>query len=151
LKEEAEAISSDPIMRARVLASVHLFLDFLGMKLEVEQGEAAEAAMNATAKVKIVRTAQFRERYDHWEGSITRMRITRCLNSLGELGMAHLKRPIVEFLVQEIIQNELHGCSGTCEGIWMRTLDQKDQDELYKMWQDAGGNVPERYVKDMIK
>jgi len=32
-KEEAEAIRNDPVMKARVLKSFHLMLDFWGMKL----------------------------------------------------------------------------------------------------------------------
>ncbi|KAJ8299427.1 hypothetical protein KUTeg_023487 [Tegillarca granosa] len=118
---EAKAIQADPKAKARVLKSYKMMLDFYGMKLEDEETG------------QIVRGDNYKERFAHLNRSYHNyLRITRMLKSLGELGYEHLKRPFVEFVLEEALEKEtLTNCVDSCYKYWLETIkDNKDRKNL---------------------
>ncbi|OWF43262.1 opioid growth factor receptor-like protein 1 [Mizuhopecten yessoensis] len=109
---EIEKMKEDKKALARVLKSYRLMLDFYGMELENEE----------TGQIK---------RGEHWRSQFRNLnrsfhnylRITRILKSLGEFGYEYLKRPFVEFVLQEALETgELSNVLESCVNYWIGTL-----------------------------
>jgi len=128
-KSEAEKISSDDVLRGRVLKSFELMLDFWGMKLE---GDV------------ITRTQDWEERYDNWNGGHNNLRVCRTLKSLGQLGLPQYKKPFVTFLTQEIIDGRLKGCSSSLVSFWIPTLSKSDQKEMLELYHSKRESLPKK-------
>jgi len=109
---EAKAILSDPVKQSRVVRSYELMLDFYGMKL-VDQTTGA-----------LGRSDGWKERYRNLNSSFHNyLRITRVLKCLGEMGLEHLKKPFVEFVLSEIYENgELVNCHESCVKYWCEVI-----------------------------
>jgi len=114
---EAKAIAADPIKKARIVRSYELMLDFYGMKL-LDQKTGA-----------LGRSANWQERYRNLNSSFHNyLRITRILKCLGEMDLEYLKKPFVEFVLQEIYENgQLYNCHESCTRYWSEVL-RRDED-----------------------
>jgi len=133
-KTEAETISSDEKLKEKVLKSFILMLDFWGMNLDVSTG-------------KISRTKNYEARYDNWMGGHNNLRVTRTLKSLGELGLGKYKKPWVEFLLKEILEGKLKGCSSSLTSFWIPTLNKKEQKELKEIYNNEKSYKPKKITK----
>nr|AFM43705.1 opioid growth factor receptor [Azumapecten farreri] len=132
---EIQKIKEDKKALARVLTSYKLMLDFYGMELESEE----------TGQIK---------RGENWESQFNNLnrsyhnylRITRILKSLGEFGYEHLKRPFVEFVLQEALETgQLCNVLDSCVNYWIGTL--KD-DSVRRQLLDYIEKVEGGYVED---
>ncbi|XP_012941571.1 uncharacterized protein LOC101851663 [Aplysia californica] len=120
---EAEAIRNDPKAKDRVLRSYEMMLDFYGMELK--------DADTGTLR----RTKNWEDRYDNlsWS-SHNYLRITRILKSLGELGFEHLKKPFLQFVLEEaLVTTQLERTLKSCRDYWIGTVkNDADREELYR-------------------
>jgi len=112
-KLEAKMIREDFTLSTRVIKSYRLMLKFYGMELVSEKsGEIQHSSGN------------WQERYDNlnWSGH-NNLRISRILTSLGELGFSRYKKPWIDFLKKEILENkELQNCRSSLIKFWVETL-----------------------------
>ncbi|KAH9500530.1 hypothetical protein Btru_072171 [Bulinus truncatus] len=121
---EAEAIKSDPSAHARVLTSYRMMLGFYGMKLVDEKTGEIEKAANYLKRFKNLT----RNTHNY-------LRITRILKSLGELGYEHLKKPFLDFILDEALNkhSSLQATLSSCENYWIGTIkDDNAREELYQ-------------------
>ncbi|XP_033752383.1 opioid growth factor receptor-like protein 1 [Pecten maximus] len=113
---EIKKIIADKPAHARVLKSYEMMLDFYGMVLESKE----------TGQIK--RGEDWKSRFQHLNRSYHNyLRITRILKSLGEFDYEHLKRPFVEFVLQEALESgKLANVLESCVNYWIGTI--KDDD-----------------------
>lgn len=130
-KEEAAIMKKDPAIRSRVYKSFLLMLDFWGIEVEAQSGDPIEPE----GRVFLKRTTDYKRRYDNWMGGHNNLRVTRCIKSLGRLGMEHLQPPFVEFLMHEIMDGQLRGCSSSMEDFWITSIvDENEKKRLSTIW-----------------
>lgn len=98
-------------------------LDFWGMKLDEKSGEVSRAE-------------HYKKRYANWAGGHNNLRITRCLKSLGELGLGKYKKPFVEFLTKEVLSGTISGCSSSLTDFWITTLPKNEQIEMMNVFKE---------------
>ncbi|XP_064476316.1 opioid growth factor receptor-like protein 1 isoform X2 [Ornithodoros turicata] len=108
---ESQAIIADSVAHRRVFKSYKLMLDFFGIRLLDEAKGIVDRA-------------------DHWSLHNS-LRITRILKSLGELGYEHLKYPLLEFLLKEVLKHgTLRKLQDSLVNYWIQTL-QDDNDREF--------------------
>jgi len=95
---EAQEMSRDTEIRANIIASYKLMLDFYGIELIDEDSGAVQ------------RSKRYKTRYENlmiknhnW------LRITRILKCLGEVGFEHYKSPLCEHFIREYLSGSLAG------------------------------------------
>lgn len=117
---EIRDITADPSSHDRVLQSYKLMLDFLGIRLLDD------------VKGLVDRADNWEERFANLDRSLhNALRITRILMSLGELGYEHLKYPLVEFLLKEVLKyRTLANLQDSLTTYWINTL-QDDKDRQF--------------------
>ncbi|CAG5130729.1 unnamed protein product [Candidula unifasciata] len=128
---EAKAIKADKQAKKRVLMSYRLMLDFYGMELTDDQ----------TGKLK--RSQNWRKCYDNLNRSPHNyLRITRILKCLGELGYEHLKKGLLQFVLEEaLIHQTLGPTLASCRDYWIGTIkDVQDREDLYQFIEDHQGS-----------
>lgn len=78
------------------------------------------------------------------------LRITRILKSLGEFGYEHLKKPFVEFVLQEALElGTLQNCLESCNNFWIGTIkDDEARKELRRYVTKMGKGCGTKYYKD---
>jgi len=138
--EEAEIIKQDPILQQRVVMSYKLILDFFGMKLKDSETGAIEC--NETT---------WQERYENLETSLhNNYRITRVLKSLGDLGFAKFKKPLVEFIIHEIASKKrLYSSIRSLTNFWIPELSLEDQVEMNQLVKTLG--IDEFLLKPTVR
>jgi len=107
-----EAMRNDEKVRERIIKSYELMLDFYGMELvSKETGE-------------IRRSKNYVDRYYNLNtSSHNYLRITRILKCLGEMNLEHLKKPWVEFFINEVYVNkQLSNVRGSLRNYWAAVL-----------------------------
>ncbi|KAK3103734.1 hypothetical protein FSP39_021458 [Pinctada imbricata] len=119
---EIEKIKNDKAASDRVLKSYRMMLDFYGMEMRDQK------------KGYISRAENWKQRFAHLNRSYHNyLRITRMLKSLGELGYEHLKKPFVEFVLQEAMEEEtLDNVLESCVQYWLETLRSDEERESIK-------------------
>jgi hypothetical protein len=120
-RHEAAAIREDPACLARMVTSLRMMLNFWGASLSPEDPRP----IPATAFV--VRCAEWYNRFTNLRRhGHNNMRISRMLKCLGDVGLEHYKRPIVEFYIMniwgEIAPLAGSGCADSCKRYWVKTL-----------------------------
>jgi hypothetical protein len=117
-KHELLAIRADPVIRARVIRSYEMMLDFYGMVL-VDR-DTGEIARNQTT---------YKSRYAHLNSSFHNyLRISRILKSLGEFGFERFKVHWIEFFIDEIfVHGNLRNTLSSLQGFWVPTLRHRDE------------------------
>mmetsp|Transcript_6467 Transcript_6467/g.7023 ORF Transcript_6467/g.7023 Transcript_6467/m.7023 type:complete len:324 (-) Transcript_6467:110-1081(-) len=109
---EITVIREDPLCQKRIVKSYSLMLDFYGLKLVDEKtGE-------------IARADHWKPRFGHLNHSFHNyLRITRILKSLGETGFEHFKKPFLDLMITEVIENGvLINCKRSLVDFWSPTL-----------------------------
>lgn len=122
-KKESEAISKDSALKAKVLKSFELMLDFWGFSLKEEN-----------KKIEIHKTKHWRRRFDNWQGGHNNLRVCRCFKSLGQLGLSEYKLPFALVLCQEIVDGNLRGCSSSLVDFWIPTLTKAEQRQVLELY-----------------
>jgi hypothetical protein len=97
-----------------------MMLDFWGMII-----------LNVTSGV-IKRSDNYKDRYKKWMGTHNNLRISRCLKSLGELGLNRFQLPLVEFLIEEVMSGEIKGSFDSLVNYWIPMLSEDDQKKVKK-------------------
>lgn len=132
---EAQSMKQDPAVQSRLLQSYKMMLDFFGLKLLDEANGAVEKA-------------------PHWEIRFLNlnrslhnsMRITRILKSLGEVGLEHLKYPLVEFLLKQVLKEQtLFRLQDSLLTYWVQTL-RSDNDRRFVLC--VAEAVMDKFVPD---
>jgi hypothetical protein len=109
-RDEARLMRDDYEIGQRVVRSYKLMLDFYGLRLADELRGTVGRAPNWRNR--------FRNLNDH---SHNTLRLTRILVSLGELGFASWKEPLVRRLTEEV-ENGAIEYRDSLESYWKRTL-----------------------------
>ena len=128
MRHEAKAIRENDQLRARIIKSYELMLDFYGMVLEDKKTG------------KISRSKNFRPRYDNLNNCFHNyLRITRILKCLGEVGLEHYKLPFLLHVGTEIlVHNELTNAKDSLIRYWAPTLrKEEERDEMEKRIDEA--------------
>lgn len=127
-KEEAVIIISDTKMKARVLKSFEMMLDFFGMRLVDSEKGIFERAEN------------YKERYHAVKNSPHNfMRVTRILKSLNELGFVNLQVHWTWFLIREIIENDQwSNAAQSLIHYWIDVLPDKEFEAVEKYLEEGG-------------
>lgn len=135
---EAKKIQEDPMAQDRVLRSYKMMLDFFGIELLDE------------TKGIVDKAPHWEERFLHLNRSLhNSMRITRILKSLGELGFEHLKYPLVEFLLKQVLKERtLSGLQESLLDYWVHTL-RSDNDRRFLLC--VAEAVLDKFVPDVSK
>ena len=106
-KEGAALIRADADCCRRVIRSYRLMLRFYGLALADE----------ATGRVEL--DAQPEARLENLNRSAHNwLRVSRILTSLGELGFARYKAPLLERLEAEVRRGSIGEAAGSCERFW---------------------------------
>eukprot|EP00494_Astrolonche_serrata_P029366 UN29633 len=106
---EMVIMKNDPQIRAKILHSYRLILDFYGMKIVNENtGE-------------IGRTKSYKRRYDNLNHCFhNNLRITRILKCLGEMNLVKFKYPFLQHVIKEIyLCGNLRNCKVSCLNYWI--------------------------------
>ncbi|CAN7941749.1 unnamed protein product [Ixodes hexagonus] len=144
---EAQSMRQDPVVQGRLLRSYKMMLDFFGLAL-------LDGVKGAVDKAP------------HWESRFLNLnrslhnslRITRILKSLGEVGLEHLKYPLVEFLLKQVLKEQtLSRLQDSLLTYWVHTL-RCDNDRRFmlcvaeavmdKFVPDAGQLIEDRRSKE---
>eukprot|EP00818_Percolomonas_sp_WS_P010089 CAMPEP_0117446776 /NCGR_PEP_ID=MMETSP0759-20121206/6524_1 /TAXON_ID=63605 /ORGANISM="Percolomonas cosmopolitus, Strain WS" /LENGTH=329 /DNA_ID=CAMNT_0005239071 /DNA_START=206 /DNA_END=1195 /DNA_ORIENTATION=+ len=129
--QEAKAIRADPQLKQRVYRSLILMLDFWGIEVEAEEGDV----LHEGGRVYLKRSKDYRRRYNNWMGGHNNLRVCRCIKSLGMLGFEHLQPTFVEFLMHEIVDGQLRGCSSSFESFWLPAVkNDRERKRISAMW-----------------
>lgn len=134
MQTEAAEIASH--QQARVLESYRLMLDFYGMELvNAETGEVG-------------RSAHWRSRYANLQvHSHNYLRLTRILKSLGELGLEHLKPPLVDHLLHEALETRaLSRTRRSAEDYWLPVL--RSDEERHRLAEKYDVELNEEGCRD---
>mmetsp|Transcript_13301 Transcript_13301/g.26029 ORF Transcript_13301/g.26029 Transcript_13301/m.26029 type:complete len:350 (-) Transcript_13301:124-1173(-) len=108
-KFEAKGIREDPKAMKRFVKSYRLMLDFYGMIL-IDQ-RTGEVARN---------TKNYEVQYENLEESSHNwLRVTRILKSLGEMGLEHYKKPLLEHIIREMWRDHLRACLRSLKDYWI--------------------------------
>eukprot|EP00736_Rhodelphis_marinus_P006040 Rmarinus@m.7971 len=120
-KEEAKAIRGNIHCARRIIRSYRMMLDFYGMELVDEHtGEVRRKPKNWQSCYRNLQTS-----------SHNFLRITRILQSLGELGFRRYKKPFIDFMYHEIfVAKALPACKRSYRDYWSFTL--MEDDPLYQ-------------------
>eukprot|EP00041_Stephanoeca_diplocostata_P026705 m.724808 g.724808 ORF g.724808 m.724808 type:complete len:380 (+) comp23025_c2_seq2:402-1541(+) len=110
--QEALLISTDPTCKSRVLRSYKLFLNFLGIQVENDETGA------------VARSPRYEERFRNLlRNGHNLLRISRMIQSIGELGFAHFQVPLLEFFMHEIFATgALELCGDSLRRYWMHLV-----------------------------
>lgn len=120
-RHEADAIRNSPKCLARMVASLRMMLNFWGATLSPEDP-------NPIPDVAIVsRCEEWVDRFQNLRShGHNNMRISRMLKCLGDVGLEHYKRPIVEFYIMNLYGESAplagSGCANSCKQYWVKTL-----------------------------
>eukprot|EP00026_Physarum_polycephalum_P012279 Phypoly_transcript_12571.p1 GENE.Phypoly_transcript_12571~~Phypoly_transcript_12571.p1 ORF type:complete len:202 (+),score=19.74 Phypoly_transcript_12571:172-777(+) len=112
-KAEAEAMRKDLAIAIRIIKSYKLMLDFYGLVLVDEHtGEVARAK-------------HYKSRYDNLNNSHHNfLRISRIMQSLGHIGFSRYKKPFLEFMQKEVMENkQIPWAKSSLNNYWMPLLD----------------------------
>lgn len=113
-KSEAKLMRQDFTIATRVIRSYRLMLNFYGIRLVSEK----------TGEVRRFPRI-WPDRFDNLNTcSHNNLRINRILTSLGELGFARYKKPLVDFFNREILENhQLPSCRHSLLNYWQKCLE----------------------------
>jgi Opioid growth factor receptor (OGFr) conserved region len=119
-KDEAALMRSDPAVAERIVRSYRLMLCFFGLVLEDDTAGT------------IGRANDFAERFQNIEDHPHNLlRITRIVTSLGQLGFASWRAPLVERFRAEIEDHgNLPGARGSLDRFWKPLADETQWDTL---------------------
>ncbi|KAG2372655.1 hypothetical protein C9374_013663 [Naegleria lovaniensis] len=120
-KNEATLMRGDPTIKARIIKSYRLMLDFYGLVLEDEvSGKISRNPVTC------------KRRYSHLNNSFHNyLRITRILKCLGVTGFEHYKPHFLNHMVVEMFKyNNLINARDSCIKFWLPTL-RRSQDLKY--------------------
>ncbi|EFC44054.1 hypothetical protein NAEGRDRAFT_67958 [Naegleria gruberi] len=112
-KHEASLLRSDAAVKARIIQSYRLMLDFYGLVLEDE------------VSGKISRNpVTYKKRYSHLNSSFHNyLRITRIMKCLGVTGFEHYKPHFLNHMVVEMFKyNNLQNARDSLIKFWLPTL-----------------------------
>ncbi|KAG0423395.1 hypothetical protein HPB47_000829 [Ixodes persulcatus] len=144
---EAQSMKQDPVVQARLMRSYKMMLDFFGLELLDE------------AKGVVDKAPHWEIRFLNLNRSLhNSMRITRILKSLGEVGLEHLKYPLVEFLLKQVLKEKtLSRLEDSLLTYWVHTI-RSDNDRRFllcvaeavmdKFVPDAGQLIEDRRSKE---
>ncbi|XP_053385085.1 opioid growth factor receptor-like protein 1 [Mercenaria mercenaria] len=122
-EHEAKAIREDEVASARVLMAYRMMLDFYGMRL---------VSRNTGA---VARSDNWQDRYKHLNRSTHNYRrITRIIQSLGELGYERFQVPWITFLIEESVVNHvLSNLNGPCMKHWIGAIkDELEREHMHE-------------------
>jgi hypothetical protein len=117
---EAEAICADSKASNRLLQSYRLMLDFYGLQLiDSETGE-------------VFRCKRWRAGLGNLaDSSHNWLRVTRILKCLGEFGLEHYKKPLLEHLIKEMWFGILRVCFRSMRDYWIPVVkSESERDSL---------------------
>ena len=101
-------------MKALVLTSLRLMLDFFGMRMTEEKDEVDQ---------HFVRTEAYRERYRNFERRPHNwLRMTRIIKCLGALGLTEWQVPLCRFLLEEVKSGRLSHCMYSLRDYWIEVV-----------------------------
>lgn len=126
-EHEAKAITDDALAQGRVLEAYTMMLDFYGMRLLDD------------VTGQLARQKNWHQRYKHLNRSTHNYRrITRIIQSLGELGYERFQVPLVTFLMEEsIVHLELPNLQGGCMRHWIEAIkDDSERKQIYKNYHE---------------
>jgi len=112
-KMEAAAMRKDMAVATRIVKSYKLMLDFYGLILVNEfTGE-------------IARGKNWQDRYNNLNNSHHNfLRISRIIQSLGHVGFTRYKKPFLEFMRQEIMENkQIPWAKSSLNNYWLPLLE----------------------------
>ena len=109
-KEGAATIRASEACSRRVLESYRLMLHFYGLVLV--DAKTGAVARDPDAAHAAERLENLHERAHNW------LRISRIITSLGELGFARYKKPLVAALRKEVEAGTLADAAESCERYW---------------------------------
>ena len=113
-QHEADAISGNKELQARVLRSYEMMLDFYGMRLVDRETGRVERSVKAQAH------ARYRNLCERFHNNL---RITRILKSLGLLGLQRFQVPFLCHLIREMVWNgQLHPLASSLKHFFMHTV-----------------------------
>mmetsp|Transcript_23883 Transcript_23883/g.68010 ORF Transcript_23883/g.68010 Transcript_23883/m.68010 type:complete len:264 (-) Transcript_23883:69-860(-) len=107
---EIEAMLPNAEVKARLVKSYRLILDFFGLDLADESAGTIKRKENG-----------WRARVDNLnESGHNYLRITRILKCLGELGYPHYQAPLCDAFLHEVFETkELRNCAESLAGYWI--------------------------------
>jgi hypothetical protein len=78
------------------------------------------------------------------------LRITRVLKCLGEFGFEHLKRPWIEFMINEIfVEGSLSNCKDSCKDYWVPVM--RDDEERARLIAQIHEFMPPPQEEDEVR
>jgi len=112
-KAEAKLMRKDMEISSRIVKSYKMMLDFYGIVLVDE----------LTGRVE--RGANWKNRYDNLNRHHHNfLRISRIIQSLGHLGFSRYKKPFLDFLEKEILENDqIPWAKSSLKNYWLPQLD----------------------------
>jgi hypothetical protein len=119
-KNEIEIFQQSQELKEKLFKSFEMMMNFYGIQVNKETK-------------KFSRTKDWILHYENLENSPHNfLRITRILKSIGFLGLAEWKKPFLEHVAKEIVENgELRACGDSFVRFWIPTLDsQKEVNEI---------------------
>ena len=127
---EAKIMREDPEVRARIIKSYDLILDFWGCKLRDEETGEVERGENYQKLFKNLNASGHNY-----------LRITRVLKFLGEMGLEHLKAPWMEFMIDEtFVKRTIPNCADSLANYWIPVL--RDDTERERLLERVHEFVP---------
>jgi len=145
--DEAKLMRQSSIIADRFVKSYELILNFFGMELN-----------NKTGAVRRHHDEKFwNERYKNLErNGHNLLRITRIITSLGHFGFHSWKKPFIDFLKIEIMENDHFGSMAKTSLIdhWFPLLDVDSKDYLVKTdetIEDREDSIYFKYLLDYNK
>jgi hypothetical protein len=120
-KQEVEIFQQSKELKEKLFKSFEMMMNFYG--IQVDRGT-----------IKFERNKDWILHYENLEHNPHNfLRITRILKSIGFLGLKEFKKPFLEHVAKEIVENgELRACSDSFVRFWIPTLDsQKEMDEIF--------------------
>lgn len=139
-KGEAKLMRESVQIAMRVVKSYQLMLDFYGLRLVDKH----------TGQVKRAKhwLSRYRNMNSHTHNNL---RITRILTSLGHLGFARWKKPLVDFFAVQILEKgHLRACRNALLNYWAPTLDVESKEFIKKtgeLAQDRTESIYFRYLE----
>jgi len=135
-KAEAKAIREDIECAKRVLTSYKMMLNFYGIKLVNEQtGELTRNEEN------------YKERYSNMmKHTHNHDRIRRIIRSLGQLGFARYRKPLVDYLTKECEAKYMDAhCKYSLEQKWKPALNVDDPSYIQETTETASDRTESVY------
>lgn len=133
---ELSKIVSSEELKARVLRSYELMLDFIGMRIVSHETGVIERTEGYEARYR-----NLCEKPHNW------LRITRILKSIGLLGLAHYQEPLCRHMMEEVKAGPLRSCVYSLRDYWVAvikddTLREQIRDEIEEFVKTIGRNGP---------